>query len=97
MLRKRRRIDKLSAGDVSAYCQTSPKEIGVNIQKIYASSHYHIDRFTKQFAKAYAHELIHILINEELGKGHRNQLVEESYIRMMLYEKFPLKDRKVYK
>lgn len=80
------------------YGQSIPEEgkIYINIQYIW-NKHKNFKKFVNDFVGTYNHELMHVLIQQELGKRRRTILGEENIIRHLLHEPFNQRLKKYYK
>ena len=70
--------------------------IGINIERIWLETRGEA-KFIKEFAKTYAHELLHIVIEATLGNKKRQVTGEEKVIRKLCSEPWNKEIEAAYK
>ena len=61
--------------------------IGINIERIWLESANEA-RFIREFAKTYAHEILHLAIDRSLRNRKRTEIGEEKAVRKLVGEKW---------
>lgn len=87
--------DPENKGDVLLGNCVSNGDIYLNVEFMWGISKS-FNKFVKYFSKTFEHEVIHRLIQEELGKKKRTQVAEEHIVRKLTREQYRTWQKRFY-